>query len=101
MLFKAGDRANPDHYRGICVSSVLGKLFGLVIRARLSHWAQVNNMISPSQIGFSTYLGCEYHIFTVIEMIKHHVRNRRHTFALFVDFKKAYDCVHLGSVGHL
>jgi hypothetical protein len=35
MLFKAGDRTNPDHYRGICVSSVLGKLFGLVIGAKL------------------------------------------------------------------
>jgi hypothetical protein len=54
-------------------------------------------MISPSQIGFSTYLGCEYHIFTVIEMIKHQVRKKRNTFALFVDFKKAYDCVHLGT----
>jgi hypothetical protein len=93
-LYKgAGDRDAPTNYRGICVPNVLAKLFGLVLGTRLSHWAVVNGAISPAQAGFVVMHGCEYHIFTLLETLRHRVRHGRDTVLVFLDFKKAYDSV--------
>ena len=93
-LFKgAGDRKDPSNYRGIAVPNVLAKLFGLVLGTRLSHWALVNGVISPAQAGFVVLHGCEYHIFTLLEVLRQRVRFGRDTFLVFIDFQKAYDSV--------
>lgn len=93
-LFKGdGDRRNPSDYRGICVPNVLAKLFGLVLGTRLSHWAVTNGVISPAQTGFIVMHGCEYHIFTLLEVLRQRVRRGRDTFLVFLDFRKAYDSV--------
>ena len=93
-LFKGdGDRRNPSDYRGICVPNVLAKLFGLVLGTRLSHWAVTNGVISPAQTGFIVMHGCEYHIFTLLEVLRHRVRRGSDTFLVFLDFRKAYDSV--------
>jgi len=94
VLYKGkGDRNDADSYRGICVPNVLAKLFGLVLGTRLSHWAILNGVISPEQVGFIVMHGCEYHIFTLLEALRHRVRQDRNTVLVFVDFKKAYDNV--------
>jgi hypothetical protein len=93
-LYKGeGDREAPTNYRGICVPNVLAKLFGLVLGTRLSHWAVVNGVISPAQAGFVVMHGCEYHIFTLLETLRHRVREGQDTVLVFLDFKKAYDSV--------
>ena len=91
-LYKGvGDRSAPTNYRGICVPNVLAKLFGLVLGTRLSHWSVVNGVISPAQAGFVVLHGCEYHIFTLMEILRQRVRHGRDTVLVFIDFKKAYD----------
>ena len=93
-LYKGdGDRDQPTNYRGICAPNVLAKLFGLVLGTRLSHWAVVNGVISPAQAGFVVMHGCEYHIFTLLETLRHRVRQGEDTVLVFLDFKKAYDSV--------
>ena len=93
-LYKGdGDREEPTNYRGICVPNVLAKLFGLVLGPRLSHWAVANGVISPAQAGFVVLHGCEYHIFTLLETLRHRVRQGEDTVLVFLDFKKAYDSV--------
>ena len=93
-LYKGvGDRDAPTNYRGICVPNVLAKLFGLVLGTRLSHWAVVNGVISPAQAGFVVMHGCEYHILTLLETLRHRVRQGEDTVLVFLDFKKAYDSV--------
>ena len=91
-LYKGvGDRSAPTNYRGICVPNVLAKLFGLVLGTRLSHWSVVNGVISPAQAGFVVLHGCEYHIFTLMEILRQRVRHNRDTVLVFIDFRKAYD----------
>ena len=53
-IFKAGNKSDPGNYRGICVSSCLGKLFPLIINERLLKFVESNNLLHPSQIGFKT-----------------------------------------------
>lgn len=93
-LYKGkGNREDPDKYRPICVGSSLGKIFGLILTARISHWVNTNSLISPAQIGFTPYMGCEHHIFTVLEILRDRARRRLDSCVVFVDFKKAYDNV--------
>ena len=93
-LYKGvGDRSSPTNYRGICVPNVLAKLFGLVLGTRLSHWAVVNGVVSPAQTGFVVLHGCEYHVFTLLELLRQRVRHSHDTILVFIDFKKAYDSV--------
>jgi hypothetical protein len=39
-LFKGGDAAKFDNYRGITVGPILTKLFAMILDKRLSEWAK-------------------------------------------------------------
>ena len=94
VLYKgAGDRKLPSNYRGICVPNVLAKLFGLVLGTRLSHWAVANGVISPAQTGFVVLHGCEFHILTLLEIVRQRVRRGHDTVLVFIDFRRAYDAL--------
>ena len=51
-IFKTGDKSDPGNYRGICVSSCLGKLFSSILNHRLLDFAANKNLLHSSQIGF-------------------------------------------------
>ena len=51
-IFKSGVRNDPSNYRGICVSSCLGKLFFSVLNQRLLEHVFSLNILHKSQIGF-------------------------------------------------
>ena len=51
-IFKSDDFFDPSNYRGITISSCLGKLFTLVINERLIGFLDVRNILSHYQIGF-------------------------------------------------
>ena len=51
-LFKSGDTSDPTNYRGICVSSCLGKFFCLILNQRLTIFVDDKKILHPSQIGF-------------------------------------------------
>jgi sorting nexin-29 len=97
-LHKKGDTSDPDNYRGIAVGNTIPKLFSLVLLRRLSHWAASNNIISAQQAGFQQYQGAEQQALTLIELIRTQWRMDRDMYTLFVDFRKAYDSVHLGAL---
>ena len=88
------DPADPNNYRGITMGNLLPKVFSLILDARLLHWAVDCDIIGPEQVAFLPLQGAEHHVFTVLETIKHQWRHGKNVFALFVDFKKAYDMVH-------
>ena len=50
-IFKSGARNDPSNYRGICVSSCLGKLFFSILNQRLLGNAVSLNVLHKSQIG--------------------------------------------------
>ena len=52
------DIRNPLQYRGITLASAVNKLFCSILNQRLTHWAEVNNILSDSQNGFRKGLQC-------------------------------------------
>ena len=51
-ILKSGDNTDPGNYRGICVSSCLGKFFSSKINQRLLEFLEEKKLLHPSQIGF-------------------------------------------------
>ena len=56
---------------------------------RIQSFLEENSIIVDEQNGFRKDRSCLDHIFTLNSLIQ----NRQSTFATFVDFRKAFDCV--------
>jgi exonuclease III len=95
------DANDPDGHRGITMGNALAKVFGLVLCSRLTHFIELNGLISHSQIGFRSNYSIEHHLFTILETLKRRGREGSPTYVLFLDLKKAYDTVHLESLWEL
>ena len=64
-IFKTGDKTDPGNYRGVCVSSCMGKFFSSIINERLLNFVESRNILHPSQIGFLKENRTSDHIFTL------------------------------------
>jgi len=51
-IFKSGTKNDPSNYRGICISSCLGKLFCSILNRRLLEHVQSLDILHKSQTGF-------------------------------------------------
>ena len=52
-LHKKGNKSDPDNYRAIAVSSVIGKLFSTILLERLIKYRLKFNPNPPNQLGFT------------------------------------------------
>ncbi len=94
-IHKSGDKLDPNNFRGICVSSNLGKLFSSILNNRIVNFLNEHNVLSPSQIGFLPNFRTTDHIHTLHTLINEHVKQTKNgkIFACFIDFKKAFDSI--------
>ena len=93
-IFKSGVRNDPSNYRGICVSSCLGKLFFSVSNQRLLEHVFSLNILHKSQIGFLPTNRASDHLLTLRTSINKYVHcHSEKVNAYFVDYKKAFDSV--------
>ena len=92
-IFKSGNHLDPNNYRGICVSSCLGKLFCIILNERLMSHVQDRELIHPSQIGFMPGSRTTDHILTLKTLHDKYViqQNSGKIYTCFVDFRKAFD----------
>ena len=51
-IFKKGDKNDTNNYRGITLTSNLGKLLTGILNLRVEKWFESNNLLSDSQFGF-------------------------------------------------
>ena len=94
-IYKSGDKSDPSNYIGICVSSILSKLFCSILNQRLHNFIQERNLLHPSQIGFLPGLRTTDHIFSMRTIIDKHVIHtpKGKLFCCFIDLRKAFDSV--------
>ncbi len=93
-IHKSGDKYEPNNYRGICVSSNLGKLFCSIVNSHLQNFLSEHDVLSKSQIGFTPQHRTTDHSYTLHTLIQKHVhQDKNKIFACFVDFKKASDSI--------
>ncbi len=94
-IFKRGEKYDPNNYRGITVSSNLGKLFCSIINDRLVQFIQEHKLLDNCQIGFMPKQRTSDHIYTLHTLIQKHVQQKKQgkIFGCFIDFQKAFDSV--------
>ena len=94
-LHKSGNKDDPSNYRGICISSCLGKVFCSILNTRLLNFLNNHKILHRSQIGFLPGHRALDHIFSLRTLIDQHVTNspRGKLYTCFVDFKKAFDSI--------
>ena len=87
MLFKKGDAANCDNYRGISVINSIAKLYDMILAKRLDLW------FTPlrEQAGAQKQRSCEEQITTLKLAIDIARIRKEKLFIIYVDFAKAYD----------
>ena len=73
VIHKKGDKNVPKNYRGIAVSSILCKLFCLVLYNRLSVFSDNNNVIPPNQIGFRKGSRTSDHVLVLKSLIDKYI----------------------------
>ena len=93
-IFKSGTKSDPSNYRGICISSCLGKLFCSILNHRLLKHIQSRDILHKSQIGFLANNRTADHVLTLRTLIDKYVNcHKTKVYACFVDFRKAFDSV--------
>ena len=92
-LHKKGDKSNPDNYRAIAVSSVMGKIFSTILLERLHKYRKEKCPDPPNQLGFTKGAQTYDHILTMQTITSKYKKLKKPVYAIFVDFKKAFDSV--------
>ena len=93
-IFKKGSTKDPDNYRGLAIGSTFAKLFSFILLKRLIDFMDTKKLLSPEQIGFIKGKSTSDHIFflqTIVEKVVK--KKKKKLYAVFIDFKKAYDTV--------
>ncbi|CAB3986903.1 Hypothetical predicted protein [Paramuricea clavata] len=94
-IYKSGNSLDPNNYRGICVSSCMGKLFCSILNTRLMDFVNEKKLIHQSQIGFIPGNRTADHSLTLKTLHDKFINQNesKKIYACFVDFKKAFDSV--------
>ena len=94
-LFKKGNTKDPNNYRGISLLSTFSKLYTSILNNRLTFWAESYEKIVESQAGFRKGYSTTDNIFILQSVIQRYIsRIRGKLYAVFVDFRKAFDFVY-------
>jgi len=95
-IFKKGDISDPTNYRGISLQDSAVKILMSILTTRLTKLVNSEEILSMGQAGFRENEECLGQVCTVAEIVKRRFNMKNgaeRTYALFLDFKKAYDVV--------
>ena len=80
LIHKKGNKYDNSNYKGISITSNLGKLFNKIIHAWLLKFIGSNNLICENQIGFKQNcrtLSTADHIFSLKSLVDHYTAKKR------------------------
>ena len=93
---KKGDLSKPDNYRGIALSSLVAKTLNRMILNRIQPIMEV--LLRDNQNGFRAGRSTTSHILTLRRLLEGAKSRNLPAVLLFIDFKKAFDSIHRGTM---
>jgi hypothetical protein len=96
QVFKSEDPTEFSNYRPISVLPMLSQVFERVLEARLLEFLDLQGVINPGQYGFRVGHSTAMAIQDMVERVRGAWNNRRATFGVFIDLKKAFHMVDHG-----
>ena len=92
-LHKGGKDFEPKSFRGLAITSVVGKVFARLIAKRLTAFAEEHHLLPEQQAGFRKGRSVEDNIFILQAVIEDAKLHQQPLALCFVDIEKAYDHV--------
>ena len=92
-IHKKGDTTLPENYRGITISSCLGKTFNAILNNRLSNFLEERKILCIEQCGFKKKHRTTDHMFVLKNIMHKYKIEKKALYLAFVDFKQAFDRV--------
>ena len=92
-LFKQGDKSNFNNYRPIALLPSFSKILEKIIYNRLDQFFTNNNLITNSQYGFRKHRSTVSAVIKLNDHVLKSFDSYKYTAGIFLDFKKAFDCV--------
>ena len=93
-IHKKGSIYETSNYRGICVNSVIAKLFSNVLNNRLMTFIKGRKLLNDAQIGFIRNARTSDHMF-ILRTLRDKYANspKKKLYLAFIDFKSAYNSI--------
>ena len=92
-MFKKGDRKQPNNYRPISLTSIVGKVLESIIRDKIINHMVTNNLFSSKQYGFITGRSTTLQLLKVLDEWTEILDNNGQVDIIYMDFMKAFDQV--------
>ena len=90
---KKGDKCNLSNNRPISVLPVFSKVFEKVAYTQLYDYFENNSILHKQQYGFRAKKSTTQAILHFLQYLYIHIDSGNIVFSLFLDFRKAFDCV--------
>ena len=88
-IYKKGNRSECNNYRGISITSSIGKLYERILTARIEEEA----MEMEEQSGFRPGRSCVENTFTIKQLAEKMLARGMELHVGFIDLRKAFDSV--------
>ena len=93
LIFKGGDKSDPNNYRPISIRPTVSKIFEKHINKHLMGFLNKYKLLHESQSGFRQKHSCQTALIKFIDSWLKCIDDGDLVCALFLDFRKAFDLV--------
>jgi len=95
ILKPTKDPSLPGSYRPISLTSAICKIMEKMVANRLQWYTEKNNLLTKDQTGFRKRRSTSDQIVRLQDSILKKLKMKQHVLALFIDFERAYDMLHV------
>lgn len=92
-IFKKGERAKPENYRPVSLTSQICKIMETVIRDKMIEHLESNGLLRNSQHGFRKGRSCMSNLLEFLDFVTQCTDGKSNVDAIYLDFAKAFDKV--------
>ena len=92
-IYKDSDKCLVDNHRPISVLPPISKVFERAFHTRLYSFIDEMNLFYPGQYGFRSNMSTSQAIQNFLQFAYSSLDNDKYVFSVFLDFRKAFDCV--------
>ncbi|MBM3938999.1 MAG: hypothetical protein FJ333_10175, partial [Sphingomonadales bacterium] len=92
-VFKNGNKNLCDNYRPISLVPTISKILEKIIAIKLSNHLDINKLLYKHQYGFQRGKQTEQNLIHLLNFVSNSLNNNKICMGIFLDIKKAFDCV--------